>query len=227
MPMQHNYDRRSLQKKISSFTPYAEMMPGVVVVHQLQPFTPIYMTSNGLELLGINPEELKEIGVDYHKRFFNNEDMEDFLKKYDQLIKSKDPGETFTFFQQVKIKDRQEWVWHIASARIFFQDQEGTPTHIVTIAIPIDQLKHIPNKAERLLAESEFFRTNLQKYLSLGSRAKEILRLVALGKSSPEISEELHISIETVNTHRKLIKQKLGISSVYEFTRYAYAFDLI
>jgi DNA-binding CsgD family transcriptional regulator len=47
-----------------------------------------------------------------------------------------------------------------------------------------------------------------------------VLRLVALGKSSCEIADELFISIETVNTHRKLIKQKLGIS-------YAHAFDVI
>jgi DNA-binding CsgD family transcriptional regulator len=50
---------------------------------------------------------------------------------------------------------------------------------------------------------------------------------VALGKSSCEIANELFISVETVNTHRKLIKLKLDISTTYEFTQYAYAFDLI
>lgn len=220
-------DDNRLSKIIESLAPYAEMMPGVVIIHQLKPFTPCYMSSNGLMLLGIDAEELMEIGTDYHNRFFNNEDMEDFLRKFEKLMKSKDPRETFTFFQQVKIKEREEWVWHIASTRIFLQDKDGNPTHMVTIAIPIDQMKHIPNKAERLLAENDFFRANLQKYLSLGNRGKEILRLVALGKSSLEIANELFISVETVSTHRKLIKQKLGISTTYEFTLYAHAFDLI
>lgn len=225
--MNKPYNDKEFQKKIREFTPYAEIIPGVVVVHQLNPFTPCFMTSNGLELLGIDLKELEEIGTDYHKRFFNNDDMESFVSKLKSLIEIGDEKQTFTFFQQVKLKSTGDWVWHIASARIFFKDKEGYPTHTITVAIPIDQLKHIPNKAQRLLEENEFFRTNLSKYLSLGNRAKQILRLVALGRSSSEIAEELFISVETVHTHRKLIKQKLGISSTYEFTLYARAFDLI
>lgn len=217
----------ALQKKINAFAPFAEMMPGVVIIHQLEPFTPCYMTSNGLMLLGIDAEELMEIGADYHKRFFNNEDMEDFLEKFHLLIKSKDSTETFTFFQQVKIKERGEWVWHVSSTRIFLQDKSGTPTHILTIAIPMDQLKHIPNKADRLLAEKEFFNNNFEKFTTLGKRETEILKLVAIGKSSLTIAEELYISVETVNTHRKLIKKKLDIRTNYDFTLYAHAFDLI
>lgn len=225
--MDESLECKALQKKIREFSSYAELIPGVVIIHQLNPFTPLYMTSNGLELLGISLEELEEKGPDYHKRFFNNEDMEGFVTKFKKLIASGEENETFTFFQQVKLKDRNDWVWHIASARIFLKDKEANPTHTITVAIPIDQLKHIPNKAQRFLNENDFFRINNEKFLSLGFRAKEVLRLVALGKSSSEIANELFISIETVNTHRKLIKQKLGISSSYEFTLYAHAFDLI
>lgn len=220
-------ESKELQKKIDEFAPYAEMMPGVVIIHKLNPFTPSYMSSNGLELLGVSLEELKEIGPDYHKRFFNNEDMEDFVSKLKNLIETRDEKETFTFFQQVKLRNRKEWVWHLASARIFLKDKEGNPSHTITVAIPIDQLKHIQNKAQRFLDENAFFQTNHKKYLRLGGRAKEVLRLVALGKSSYEIADELYISVETVNTHRKLIKKKLEISSSYDFTLYAHAFDLI
>lgn len=220
-------ESKELQKRIKEFASYAEMMPGVVIIHQLHPFTPCYVTNNGLELMGINLEELKEIGTDYHKRFFNNEEMENFVSKLKNLIESRDENETFTFFQQVKFKEQNDWVWHVASARIFYKNKEGNPTHTVTVAIPIDQLKHIPHKAQRLLEENEFYRINHQKFLALGSRAKEVLRLVAIGKSSSDIANELYISKETVNTHRKLIKQKLSITSSYDFTLYAHAFDLI
>lgn len=217
----------SIDEKLKNFAPHAELMPGVIIVHQLEPFGPVYMTPNGLKQLGIDMQELKGLGADYHQRFFNNVDMTDFLSKMKKLLENNKPGETFTFFQQVKLKEKKEWVWHITSLGIFLQDSSGKPTHTIAMAIPIDQMKHIPNKAERLLAENTFFNENKDKFLSLGDRAKEILRLVALGKSSSEIADELYISIETVNTHRKLIKQKLEISSVYEFTEYAQAFDLI
>jgi DNA-binding CsgD family transcriptional regulator len=219
-----------IEEKLENFALCAEFIPGVAVVHHLKDsenIETVYMSSRGLNQLGVSLNELRSMGSKYHERFFNNEDMEEFTLKLRALLQKKDPDETFTFFQQVKLKDRKDWVWHIGSIRIFHQDENGNATHLVTVAFPVDQMKHIPNKAERLLAESEFFRNNEKKFTCLGGRAREVLRLVALGKSSAEISQELNISVETVNTHRKNIKRKLGISTTYDFTEYAHAFDLI
>ena len=220
---------QSIEQKLELFSECAELMPGVVVVHELgeKDFRTIFMSSRGLDQLGVSLQELSNMGSKYHDRFFNNEDMEEFMVKLRKLLQSKDPSETFTFFQQVKFKDREEWVWHIGSIKIFQQAPDGTPTHLVTVSFPVDRMKHIENKAERLLKENMFFKDNLGKFLKLGKRAKEVLKLVALGKSSAEIAEELNISIDTVQTHRKNIKKKLNISSTFEFTEYARAFDLI
>ncbi len=218
------------EEKIEHLAHCADILPGVVVIHEisnLPQFNTVFMSSRGLEQLGVSLHEISEMGNKYHDRFFNNEDMEGFMVKLENLLKNKDPDETFTFFQQVKFKDREDWVWHIGSIRIFHQDEEGNATHLITVVFPVDQMKHIPNKAERLLAENMFFKENIEKFDSLGKRAKEVLKLVALGKSSAEISEELNITVDTVNTHRKIIKKKLGITTTYEFTEYAHAFDLI
>jgi len=48
-----------------------------------------------------------------------------------------------------------------------------------------------------------------------------VLLQLAQGKSNRELAEELNISIHTVETHRKKIKCKLGISSTAGLTRYA------
>ena len=55
----------------------------------------------------------------------------------------------------------------------------------------------------------------------LTRRQKEILALVAQGKSSREIAEELYIGIHTVDTHRKNMIRILGIKGKGEFLRYA------
>ncbi|WP_029033594.1 helix-turn-helix transcriptional regulator [Salinimicrobium terrae] len=220
---------KTFEQKLEIFSACAEFIPSVVVIHELtkKEFKVVFMSSQGLDQLGTTLQELLEMGPEYLERFFNNEDMEDFMVKLRKLLEAKDPNETFTFFQQVKFKNREEWVWHIGSVRIFHQAADGTPTHLVTAAIPINRMKHIENKAERLLKENIFFKNNLSKFLSLGKRAKEVLRLVALGKSSSDIAEELNISIDTVHTHRKNIKKKLDISTNFEFTEYARAYDLI
>jgi len=55
----------------------------------------------------------------------------------------------------------------------------------------------------------------------LSRREREILLLIAEGTRSPTIAEQLHISLGTVEVHRRNIMRKLGIRTVAELTRYA------
>ena len=61
----------------------------------------------------------------------------------------------------------------------------------------------------------------------LGRRETQVLRLLAQGKSSPQISEELHIATSTVDVHRRNIMQKLDLHRVVELTKYAVRAGLI
>ena len=61
----------------------------------------------------------------------------------------------------------------------------------------------------------------------LSDRETEVLVLLAQGCSSKEIAEKLHISIHTVNTHRKNITHKTGIKSVAGLAVYAALHNLI
>jgi two-component system, NarL family, response regulator NreC len=55
----------------------------------------------------------------------------------------------------------------------------------------------------------------------LSDRERDVLRLLALGHTNQEISEQLFISVRTAETHRAHIMQKLRISSRAELVRYA------
>lgn len=55
----------------------------------------------------------------------------------------------------------------------------------------------------------------------LTSTEKEILKLIASGKSAKEIAEIRHSSIHTITTHRKNIFRKIRVNNAYEATRYA------
>ena len=56
---------------------------------------------------------------------------------------------------------------------------------------------------------------------SLTRREREVLQLVAEGKSTKAIAAVLHVSTKTIDTHRAQIKEKLGMRSVAELTKYA------
>lgn len=55
----------------------------------------------------------------------------------------------------------------------------------------------------------------------LTSRQREVLQLIAEGKSTKEIAVALNISAKTVEFHRGGIAEILGLSSVADLTRYA------
>jgi DNA-binding NarL/FixJ family response regulator len=55
----------------------------------------------------------------------------------------------------------------------------------------------------------------------LTPRQREVLQLVAEGRSTKEISTILNISPKTVEFHRNSIMDELGIRSIAELTRYA------
>ncbi len=56
---------------------------------------------------------------------------------------------------------------------------------------------------------------------NLARREIDVLRLLAQGKSSPQIGADLHIAPSTVDVHRRNIMDKLDLHSVAELTKYA------
>lgn len=67
----------------------------------------------------------------------------------------------------------------------------------------------------------EFSSNNSLTETTLTERERDVLKLLATGKSSKEIALELYISTKTVDTHRRQIMNKVNLFSVPELTKYA------
>jgi DNA-binding NarL/FixJ family response regulator len=52
-------------------------------------------------------------------------------------------------------------------------------------------------------------------------REREVLQLVAEGKSTKEIAASLYVSIKTVESHRRQIMNRLSLKSIAELTKFA------
>lgn len=55
----------------------------------------------------------------------------------------------------------------------------------------------------------------------LSQREREVLQLVAEGRTAREVGARLHISVKTVETHRRNLLAKLGLETVADLVRYA------
>ena len=53
------------------------------------------------------------------------------------------------------------------------------------------------------------------------SREREVIQLLAEGKTSKEVAVALNLSVKTAETHRTNLMRKLGLHSVADLTRYA------
>jgi DNA-binding NarL/FixJ family response regulator len=55
----------------------------------------------------------------------------------------------------------------------------------------------------------------------LTSREREVIQLLAEGRTSKEVAVTLNLSVKTAETHRTNLMRKLGLHSVADLTRYA------
>lgn len=220
--------RESLEHQIEIVAAAAGKLPGVVIIHNIMDWTVTWMSEYGLKGLEISLNEVKSLSAqEYYSRFFNEEDSKDYVPKILGLLERNNDDEIVTYFQQVRISGKSDWTWHMSSSSIFMRDDAEKPMYTITISFPIDAMHHMTSKASRLLEENNFLRKNFQKFSRLSARECEVLKQLALGKSSAETATELFISLSTVETHRKNIRKKLETASYYELCQYARAFDLI
>jgi DNA-binding NarL/FixJ family response regulator len=80
--------------------------------------------------------------------------------------------------------------------------------------------------AEQLAAELKDASTRLP-HETLSDREFQVMRLFAQGKKSSDIAEELGVSVNTVNTYRMRIFEKMNMQSNVELSRYAVEHGLI
>jgi len=69
--------------------------------------------------------------------------------------------------------------------------------------------------------------TNYLALSSLTPREREVLQLLAEGKSTNQIASELHTSAKTVGTHRQNLMTKLDLHNLADITKYAIRAGLI
>lgn len=222
-------DRETLQtidKKIKEVESFAGMIPGVVVIHELPRFTLRFMSPLGLELLGKKWEEISGMsGEEYHDKFFNPDFAAHSVPLLMKLIQQ-NTDEVVSYFQQVRTSRDREWDWYMSMTKILLRDSGNSPLLCITVAMKIDPEGYFTAKGARLLEENKFLRNNHERFARLTKREREILRLMALGKSAGQIAKELNISTATAETHRKNVKNKLGAKNSFDLGQYARAFDL-
>lgn len=93
--------------------------------------------------------------------------------------------------------------------------------------IVVQKKKFISQETAEQLASRVDTSDDKPLHESLSDREYQIMCMIASGKEVNTIAEELSLSVQTVHTYRSRIKEKMGLKSNVEFTRYALEQNLI
>jgi len=193
-----------------------------IATHHLNTFVPAYFNDQALKIL--------------------DRSYEDYLSNMDTLVKHLHfPGSYERSVSLVKnhLESHQAElpISYIQRLRFYGQkDFKGLYTltkknaqtnELFNIYIPVNTIVNASNKILRILDEEIYMKRHYQKFVSLTTREKEIITLLALGYQNNEIAGQLFISKSTVEQHRKNLKRKLEIKRFVDLIRFAQAFDLI
>ena len=97
----------------------------------------------------------------------------------------------------------------------------------IALSIPFDLPTTSNTKLGALIVDNPFVRHHFALFQQLSKQELKILKLTCSGLNSKGISEKLSLSIHTVNTHRKAIREKLGVKNLSELYRFAFNFGLM
>ena len=89
----------------------------------------------------------------------------------------------------------------------------------------MDGKRYISQHATQQLLESKQEVT--QEKDTLTATEREVLRMIALGKTTKAIAAERRCSIHTINAHRRNIFSKIGVNCAYSAMRYAFRAGIV
>ncbi len=222
---------RSLKKGEMRVPDFGEIVPASVMLQDLDGLQPVgcsYMNNWGLERLGTSLAEINVLGEAYYDKFFVREESTAIFQGMSNYLVKGDFDGQYNFFQRVKLHDNKDYTWfYTVCKRIKLHTGDKAVDKLVLLSSPVVGMNSLIARVTRTLDQDSYIREHYRKFSELTPREKEIIALLANGKSSAEIADMLFISLYTVSTHRRNVIRKVECKTFAELLRFAMAFDLV
>jgi DNA-binding CsgD family transcriptional regulator len=234
-------DYSILEQHVRFLENLSMMQNSFVSIFDLSVMEHVYLSPNYSDLLGWDPEKISSPENDYMNQRMHPDDLAHLNSVSGQffgLILHVDPawreqmkyiklimdyrtigkdGNYVRVIEQHKLLELDQFgnVWLSMSVLDLSPDQDLTSLCRYRLVNTLTgELYHFPTS--ELISENK-----------LSLREKEILQLLAKGLISKQIADKLFISVNTVNTHRQRIIEKLNVSNTTEAVQYAGRLGLI
>lgn len=108
---------------------------------------------------------------------------------------------------------------------ITFKGIDGNEKIVFEFKEDASKFDGIINLFKTIIEQHHFMKNNIDKYSSLTKRERETLKFIINGYDNKQIAEKMHISPNTIRTHRNRIWHKLEIKHFSNCLKYKYFFN--
>ena len=234
-------DYSILNQHIQFLESLSVLQSSVVSIFDLAEMEHVYLSPNFSDLLGWDPEKILSPENEYINQRMHPDDLAHLNQvswQFFELILRVDPvwREQMKFIKLImdyrtRGKDRN-YVRVIEQHKLLELDQHGNAWLSMSVLdlSPDQDLKSLCRYRLVNTLTGELYHFPPSKLITehkLSFREKEILQLLAKGLISKQIADKLFISVNTVNTHRQRIIEKLNVSNTAEAVQHSGRLGLI
>lgn len=222
-------------QKLRELDNFLPPMHSFFIVTNTSKLTYEFVSKNFELSLGLKISKMLNEGVPYWMSHFHPDDLPIWLGALEDLmlftmtnVEPENRGK-LCYSWNVRVKNsKDEYVNLYEHQTPTYFDKQGKPIIGISHGTVVgkDEVKPIIGMVKILNENNEYetiyYKNYSQKLLStlLSNRELDIIRLLALNKTSKEIANDLFISSHTVDGHRRKILKKLNFKSTQEVIQY-------
>ncbi|MCX6270791.1 MAG: response regulator transcription factor [Bacteroidetes bacterium] len=222
-------DYRILEQHIPHLERISEISNSVIMVFDLYKREHVYVSANISHILDLDPDKCHGEPSYINERIHPDDlycmlDAGLYFLKYGLTIPVEKRRESKLVNTYRVLNEKNKYIRVIEQQICIENDIRGNAwLSLGIIDISPDQSPDAPFRSRLIDTRSGaiYLFPPQNKEDMLTSREKEILQLIANGLISKQIADRLYISVNTVNTHRQRILEKLRADNTVEAIRYA------
>lgn len=225
MSAPESLNQSAIHHKLEAFEMTSTWIPGIKILQQINPQHNLFICEKGIQRYGLSQEFFKYLPTrEFKNLIFDIDDSNTCLLATTEGLF---PGYPETkFFLQRKDKGKNQQM-ELVIVKCIHSDHAQVSQLFLTQILPLNFQSWATSKVDRIIQEICFKKQNRGKFSQLTERQKEVLRHMVSCTKAEDISEKLEISVNTVNTHKKKIKDILVLEESQEVLWYGLAFDLL
>jgi len=176
----------------------------------------VYLNQFGHNMIGYSREEIDKMGSSFFSEIIHPDDME----VIPITVEASYHQPYLVSMHRLCPKGKSDYKWFYDHGYNLKTFEDGSPKQALVIAVEITETIYTQNQLNIALKEISQLKYAL-KLSTLTAREKEILHLIAKGKTDKSISDKLNISIQTAKKHRNNLILKTGVNNTAELVALA------